>query len=287
LDWVVEHNGEYTTAPSTSPENAFVVPEDTQTVEVKAEQVYDFDATAQGDVLAEINKKLPERKTCAVATGSAMDLSRMDVHFMRPYQGWCELYGDLFSAITLLEKERIKETFRKVYPDFATLCGKENNAARSVKMALQWHWGSSLMRKADGTTGMFEMIRSNDLAVRSNLRTDSTLLTAAFFAAAGKKMRDEKLFKAGCNLADFLLRRKIQSPEGFFRWFDHSSMVYFSDCSRSALAMIHLYKTTGIRRYLDWNRQQADVRDYFSDAANILRSKGIVHRVKVSGDRGG
>ena len=37
---------------------------------------------------------------------------------------------------------------------------------------------------------------------------------------------------------------------------------------------------TGIGRYLDWIRQQADVRDYFSEAANILRSKGIVHRVK-------
>jgi dTDP-L-rhamnose 4-epimerase len=37
---------------------------------------------------------------------------------------------------------------------------------------------------------------------------------------------------------------------------------------------------TGIRRYLDWIRQQADVRDYFSEAADILRSKGIVHRVK-------
>jgi dTDP-L-rhamnose 4-epimerase len=36
----------------------------------------------------------------------------------------------------------------------------------------------------------------------------------------------------------------------------------------------------GIRRYLDWIRQQSDVRDYFSEAANILRSKGIVHRVK-------
>jgi dTDP-L-rhamnose 4-epimerase len=37
---------------------------------------------------------------------------------------------------------------------------------------------------------------------------------------------------------------------------------------------------TGIGRYLDWIRQQGDVRDYFSEAANILRSKGIVHRVK-------
>jgi dTDP-L-rhamnose 4-epimerase len=38
---------------------------------------------------------------------------------------------------------------------------------------------------------------------------------------------------------------------------------------------------TGIRRYLDWIRQQADVRDYFSEAADVLRSKGIVHRVKM------
>ena len=37
---------------------------------------------------------------------------------------------------------------------------------------------------------------------------------------------------------------------------------------------------TGIGRYLDWIRQQADVRDYFSEAAEVLRSKGIVHRVK-------
>ncbi len=36
---------------------------------------------------------------------------------------------------------------------------------------------------------------------------------------------------------------------------------------------------TGIGRYLDWIRTQADVKDYFSEAANILREKGIVHRV--------
>jgi dTDP-L-rhamnose 4-epimerase len=37
----------------------------------------------------------------------------------------------------------------------------------------------------------------------------------------------------------------------------------------------------GIGRYLDWIRQQSDVRDYFSEARTILRSKGIVHRVEV------
>ena len=36
----------------------------------------------------------------------------------------------------------------------------------------------------------------------------------------------------------------------------------------------------GITRYLDWIRQQSDVRDYFSEAADILRRKGIVHRVR-------
>ncbi|MGZ4967516.1 MAG: SDR family NAD(P)-dependent oxidoreductase [Chthoniobacterales bacterium] len=35
----------------------------------------------------------------------------------------------------------------------------------------------------------------------------------------------------------------------------------------------------GIGRYLDWIRAQSDVKDYFSEAADILRSKGIVHRV--------
>jgi dTDP-L-rhamnose 4-epimerase len=37
----------------------------------------------------------------------------------------------------------------------------------------------------------------------------------------------------------------------------------------------------GIRRYIDWIRAQSDIRDYFSEAAKILRSKGIVHRVEV------
>lgn len=40
---------------------------------------------------------------------------------------------------------------------------------------------------------------------------------------------------------------------------------------------------TGIGLYLDWIRGQKDVRDYFSEAAEILRSKGIVHRIARAG----
>lgn len=37
----------------------------------------------------------------------------------------------------------------------------------------------------------------------------------------------------------------------------------------------------GIGRYLDWIRAQSDVKDYFSEAAQILRTKGIVHRIRM------
>lgn len=43
----------------------------------------------------------------------------------------------------------------------------------------------------------------------------------------------------------------------------------------------HVDLAEGIRRYIDWIRTQSDIREYFSEAAKILRSKGIVHRVKV------
>jgi dTDP-L-rhamnose 4-epimerase len=38
----------------------------------------------------------------------------------------------------------------------------------------------------------------------------------------------------------------------------------------------------GIQRYIDWIKSQTDVRDYFSEAEQILKSKGIVHQVKVA-----
>ena len=41
----------------------------------------------------------------------------------------------------------------------------------------------------------------------------------------------------------------------------------------------HVELAQGIARYLDWIRTQSDVRDYFSEAADILRRKGIVHRM--------
>ncbi len=41
---------------------------------------------------------------------------------------------------------------------------------------------------------------------------------------------------------------------------------------------------TGIGRYLEWIRSQGDVKDYFAEAADILRNKGIVHKAARSGN---
>jgi dTDP-L-rhamnose 4-epimerase len=54
--------------------------------------------------------------------------------------------------------------------------------------------------------------------------------------------------------------------------------------SDTTLARSAGYKPTvnlgeGIARYIYWIRTQSDIRDYFSEANEILRNKGIVHRV--------
>jgi dTDP-L-rhamnose 4-epimerase len=54
--------------------------------------------------------------------------------------------------------------------------------------------------------------------------------------------------------------------------------------SDTSLARSSGYKPTvdlgeGIARYIDWIRKQSDIRDYFSEASDILKNKRIVHRV--------
>jgi len=50
---------------------------------------------------------------------------------------------------------------------------------------------------------------------------------------------------------------------------------------RSAGYKLQVELEEGIQRYIDWIRSQTDIRDYFSEAEQILKSKGIVHRVEV------
>jgi len=38
----------------------------------------------------------------------------------------------------------------------------------------------------------------------------------------------------------------------------------------------------GIGRYIDWIRDQGDVRDYFAEAEKVLRAKSIVHEIRYA-----
>ena len=176
------------------------------------------------------------------------DLSRFDPLFRRPYGAWEKLFAELFSALTGAPPERCRTAFEKVFPDPVAL-SPGNTPERLLRRALDWHFRAGLLPVPDGSEGMFEMIQSADLTLRRNLRTDSTLLTGAFFASAGTFLREEQLVRTGCGLADFLLDRGIQRPDGLCKWMDNTPPVWASDCGRDGLALWQLYKVTEKERY--------------------------------------
>ncbi len=67
--------------------------------------------------------------------------------------------------------------------------------------------------------------------------------------------------------------------KGEFRPGEMRHLTSGTDRIRAAGYAPQVDLATGIGRYLDWIRTQADVKDYFSEAADILRANGIVHRV--------
>ena len=64
-----------------------------------------------------------------------------------------------------------------------------------------------------------------------------------------------------------------------FRPGEMRHLISGTDIIRAAGYAPQVDLAEGIDRYLDWIRSQSDVRDYFSEASETLRNKGIVHRV--------
>lgn len=80
-------------------------------------------------------------------------------------------------------------------------------------------------------------------------------------------------------IADALKIPIAPLAQGEFRPGEMRHLTSDITCIRAAGYEPQTSLATGIVRYLDWIRAQADVRDYFGAAENILRAKGIVHRV--------
>ncbi|MBO4512694.1 MAG: hypothetical protein J5746_07985, partial [Victivallales bacterium] len=176
------------------------------------------------------------------------DLSAYDSLFRTPRRFWRELWIRLLAELASVSLQKVERAFDDAFAPVIAL-SSSNTSSLAVEKALNWHRNSGLFRAEDGSAGMYEMLRSNDLGIRANLRTDATLLTAALFATAGHLRQKEELSLIGCNLADFILETGNQRPDGFFKWFSHRNAVWASDSGRDGLAIWQLYKATGKERY--------------------------------------
>ena len=80
-------------------------------------------------------------------------------------------------------------------------------------------------------------------------------------------------------ISDALGIRIAPEINGEFRPGEMRHLTSGTDTIRAAGYAPQVDLAEGIDRYLDWIRSQSDVRDYFSEASETLRNKGIVHRV--------
>jgi dTDP-L-rhamnose 4-epimerase len=82
-------------------------------------------------------------------------------------------------------------------------------------------------------------------------------------------------------VSDALGIRIAPEVNGEFRPGEMRHLISGTATIRAAGYVPQVDLSEGLGCYLDWIRSQTDVRDYFSEAAEILRNKGIVHRVRT------
>jgi dTDP-L-rhamnose 4-epimerase len=80
-------------------------------------------------------------------------------------------------------------------------------------------------------------------------------------------------------LADVLRIDVAPEINGEFRPGEMRHLTSDTTLARSAGYKPTVDLSEGIARYINWIRTQSDIRDYFSEASEILKNKGIVHRV--------
>jgi len=80
-------------------------------------------------------------------------------------------------------------------------------------------------------------------------------------------------------ISDALGIRIAPEINGEFRPGEMRHLISGTDTIRAAGYSPQVGLAEGIDHYLDWIRSQSDVRDYFNEASETLRNKGIVHRV--------
>jgi dTDP-L-rhamnose 4-epimerase len=81
-------------------------------------------------------------------------------------------------------------------------------------------------------------------------------------------------------LSDVLKIDFAPEMNGEFRPGEMRHLISDTTLARSAGYKPSVDLNEGIGRYIAWIRAQSDIRDYFSEASEILKNKGIVHRAR-------
>ena len=182
---------------------------------------------------------------CIAAT---MDLTCFDPLFMRPRREWKKFFLDLWRRLLDVGFDEAEKAFETTWPPVIETAGR-SDARQALLAAVNWHLESGLLPAADGSRGAYEMIRSDDLEFRADLRTDSILVTGALLTSAGRVFEREEWLRTGAALADFILDRNVQTEDGFIRWYDNQPRVFSNDLGRHGLALLNLWENTGVERY--------------------------------------
>jgi dTDP-L-rhamnose 4-epimerase len=119
-----------------------------------------------------------------------------------------------------------------------------------------------------------DIARANLLAARTDALDGQAVNVGSGKAVSVREIAERVSDALGIKIA----------PEinGEFRPGEMRHLISGTERIRAAGYMPKVDLEEGLARYLDWIRSQTDVRDYFSEAAEILRNKGIVHRVTGS-----
>ena len=192
------------------------------------------------------------------------DLTRFDEFCTTPFAHWQKLYAFLFSQILSLPEVQIETAFRAAFRRVETAFPQEyrrderarkTDLENAVRRAVKWHLSSGILPASDGSRGVYEMIRSFDLSCAKNIRGDSSLFTAALFAAAGAFFHEPQWLETAKNLTHHLLdekslQLKTGDNKGLFRWFAGigglgPKSVFTSDCARVGMNILCLYRVTG------------------------------------------
>jgi len=187
------------------------------------------------------------------------DLTHFDDFCTTPYVHWQKLYAHLFSQILALPEKQVSRafaaSFRKVDTAWPQAHKREENTRKAdleeaVRNAVKWHLISGILPAQDGSRGVYEMIRSFDLNCAKNIRGDSSLFTAALFAAAGAYFHEPQWLDTARTLTHHILSRKsLQIREGdnrgLFKWFAGvgglgPKSVFTSDCARVGMNLLAL-----------------------------------------------